>query len=180
MRGLVLSAVLLCAPLLLIGCGRGGSGEGPAPVVATDPGGAECAVCGMVVREQPSPRGQVVHRDGEHEFLCSLGDLRAYVQAPNPRGEPVATFVEVLPQGLDLRGMDSGAQAWVPAAEAHYVVGFERPGVMGLPVGSFASAEGAALAASALSGRKATWNALRTTPFNELPAAESPGASGVP
>ncbi len=121
-----------------------------------------------------------MHRDGEHAFLCSLGDLRAYVQAPNPRGEPVATFVEGLPEGLDLHGMDSVVQPWVSAEDAHYVVDFERPGVMGLPVGSFASAQGAALAASALSGRQATWNALRATPFNELPGAESQGASGVP
>jgi copper chaperone NosL len=170
----------LPALLVFLGCGGGASNEAAAPLVAMEPAGAECAVCGMVVREQPSPRGQVVHRDGEHAFLCSLGDLRAYVQAPGPRGEPVATFVEALPAGHDLSKTDTAAQPWTAAADAHYLVGFDRPGVMGLPIGSFSSEEGAALAASALSGRQATWNALRTTPFNELPVAESQGASGVP
>lgn len=172
--------LLLSALLVLLGCGRGSSSDGPTTIAAADPGGAECAVCGMVVREQPSPRGQVVHRDGEHAFLCSLSDLRAYVQTPGPRGEPIATFVEALPVGSDLRKMDTAAQPWMPAGEAHYVVGFDRPGVMGKPIGSFSSEEGAALAASALTGRPATWNALRSTPFNELPVAQSQGTSGVP
>ncbi len=165
--------------VLLLGCGSRAEQGGAAPVQAVDPGGAECAVCGMVVREQPAPRGQVVHRDGTHAFVCSLGDLRAYLQTPGPRGEPVATYVEGLPDGADLHLLDTDPQPWIPAEDAHYVVGFARPSVMGLPIGSFASERGAALAASALSGHQATWDALRSTPFNELPAPLSAGAPGV-
>lgn len=171
---------LVVGLLVVSGCGRGAEDSASATFEAIEPGGAECAVCGMVVREQPSPRGQVVHRDGEHAFLCSIGDLRAYVQAPGPRGEPVATWVEALPEGLDLGARDAAQQPWILAEGARYVVGFERSGVMGLPVGSYASAEAASLAASALAGREATWSALRATPFNELPAGQSAGASGVP
>jgi nitrous oxide reductase accessory protein NosL len=56
----------------------------------------EDAVCGMLVREQSAPRGQVVHRDGTRFFFCSLGDMLVHIGAPFPHGRPQAIFVEVL------------------------------------------------------------------------------------
>lgn len=159
---------LLLALALVLGCG-GAKQTSEVQAVAADPGGAECSVCGMVVREQPSPRGQVVHRDGSHAWFCSIGDLRAYLQTPGPRGAPIATFVEAMPAGVDLYQRDPAPRPWVRAEDATYVVGFQRIGVMGKPVGAFASVDGAAASAPGVEGHLCSWEALRLTPFNDVP-----------
>jgi copper chaperone NosL len=135
----------------------------------TDAGTAECAVCGMVVAEQPSPRGQVVHRDGQHGFFCSLGDLRAYLETPTAAGTPERVWVETLPAGFDPASRDASPRDWVPADEAIHVVGVDRAGIMGRPILSFADAASAGTAAALPGARMTTWAALRATPFNELP-----------
>ncbi len=134
------------APLLLLltlaGCGRGADAPAtqaplePAPLVDT-----ECAVCGMSVAEQASPRGQVVHRDGQHKHFCSIGDLVVYLQTPGPLGQPAEVWVEVLPDDLDPAAHDPAPQPWIPAREAVYQIGPERR-VMGTPVLTWRSATG--------------------------------------
>lgn len=149
----------------------GGRSQAPAevPIAPDSMVGQECAVCGMVVDEQPAPRGQVRHRGGEHRFTCSLGDLRAYVQAPNPLGAPTEVWVEDLGAGWDPAGSAADEKPWIAASEASYVVGLRRSGVMGLPVASFSSAEEAQRLA-APEGRKTTgWAELESTPFNAVP-----------
>ena len=158
-------ALLLAALLLAAACG-GAEVETVVSFESQEPGTAECSVCGMVVAEQPAPRGQVVHRDGHHAFFCSIGDLRAYLQTPTPAGRPERVWVEVLPDGFDLDSRDTSPRAWLSAEEAVHVVGVQRGGIMGLPVLSFADAASAAVPAGA---RVTTWAALESTPFNELP-----------
>lgn len=136
--------------LLFVMIGCGGS---PSQQVVAEPvpiGLAECGVCGMVVAEQPAPHGQVMHRDGTHVHLCSLGDLRAYVQAPGPRGEPVGVWVEAMP-----------SLEWIPAQDAYFVA-VEREGVMGIPLMSYAERPDVE--------RVYTWKELVSTPFSELPS----------
>lgn len=102
-----------------------------APVEITD---QEGAVCGMLVRDQSAPRAQVVHRDGERSFVCSIGDLMAYLEAPSPHGAPSTVLVEVMEPDEDPAASHPGAHAWVPAEEGVYVVGIERQQIMGAPV----------------------------------------------
>jgi len=130
---------------------------------------AECAVCGMIVAEQAAPRGQVAHRDGTHAHLCSLGDLRAYVQAPGPRGRPVSIWVEGLEASYDPAQFDVGIRPWVAAKDATYVVGLSRPRVMGSPALSYAQRAPAERAASSIGGRVVGWAELVQTPFSEDP-----------
>ena len=159
---------VLLVVLMLVGCGS----KGPAVEVDLDAHsmeGHQCAVCGMVVDEQPSPRGQVVFREGEHKFTCSLGDLRAYVQAPNPLGEPARIYVEDVGAEFDLAGSATAARPWIDAGEATYVVGVKRGGVMGVPAVSFRSAREAGVFAEKVSGELVSWGAMKTTPFNKVP-----------
>ena len=140
--------------LLLLACNSAGTADKQS--VATEPapiGLAECGVCNMVVAEQPAPRGQVLHRDGTHVHFCSLGDMRAYVQAPGPRGKPIGAWVEGLEAGFDPTALDVAERSWIPAEEAHFVVGFERA-VMGRPSLSFADAGAATTAAERLDARR--------------------------
>jgi nitrous oxide reductase accessory protein NosL len=156
--------------LFLLGCGAGTPDA--VKLAPVDPGVAECAVCGMTVMEQPSPRAQVVHRKGEHRFLCSVSDLRAYLQAPSPLGKPLATYVEVLGAGFDPTSKSVASERWFPAEKAIYVFGAERPEVMGLPALTFSELH----AAESVAGRMGTaplgWEALARTPFNEIPKGE--------
>jgi copper chaperone NosL len=127
------------ALLLLLGCGPAGDGEDERahrPVALVD---QEDEVCGMVVREQSAPRGQVRHRDGSRFFFCSIGDLLVHLGAPSPHGRAEALFVEVMEPDEDPSQPHTGIHPWLAAEEAVYVIGIERPGIMGEPVLSYAS-----------------------------------------
>ncbi|MCA9662509.1 MAG: nitrous oxide reductase accessory protein NosL, partial [Myxococcales bacterium] len=114
--------------------------------------GQVCAVCGMLVREQPAPRGQVVHRDGTRAYLCSIGDLRAYLEDRSPHGAAVQVWVEVLPEDFDPGFPPTAGLPWSAADAASFVVGVERPLVMGRTVLAFADDGAAHAVAARLSG----------------------------
>jgi nitrous oxide reductase accessory protein NosL len=148
-------------------------GGGPAAAdVVVEPAAleaAECDVCGMIVTEQPAPRGQALHRHGERAWFCSIGDMRAYMQAPNPRGEPVGAWVELMPASIEPASTDATARPWTTAADAHYVVGIERPLVMGRPALPLGSAADAQAVAERIGGHATSWQALQETPFHTDP-----------
>lgn len=120
---------------------------------------AECAACGMVVREQPAPRAQLVHRDGERAYFCSIGDLVIYLRAPSPHGDPVAIFVEVTPadEAHDPTILDTRERPWVPAESATYLVGIDRPNIMGPPVLVYDSEAAADDGVARHGGTKKSW-----------------------
>ncbi|NOY24338.1 MAG: hypothetical protein GXP62_00550 [Oligoflexia bacterium] len=163
----VLSLALLCAPVW-VAC----STPTQSTAVAASPAeieDAECAVCAMMVREQPAPHAQVVHRDGTRAFTCSIGDLRAYLAAPSPHGKVQQIWVQALADDYDPAGTSPIGGPWVLAADAHYVVGVTRPTVMGRPVLAYATPAQATAAAKATGGHVVTWQALRDTPFSQDP-----------
>lgn len=156
---LMMSVVLLgAAPT---GCDRKAAHDhGTAAASAAPIGAAECAACGMVVREQPAPRGQAVHRDGTRVHLCSIGDMVHYLQSPSPHGKPSALFVEALEPSFDPASIDTAPRQWVSAETASYVVGIERKRVMGRAVLAYAERSHAEAAAKKSGGRVKTWNEL--------------------
>jgi nitrous oxide reductase accessory protein NosL len=129
------------AAIIAIGCVLGWGGCGPSldekagPSLAPEPiANAEDAVCGMLVREQPAPRAQAVHRDGTRVYFCSLGDLMAHLSAPSPHGKVHAIFVEVLEPDEDPTQVNTQDHEWIVASDAVFVVGVPRTGIMGAPV----------------------------------------------
>ncbi len=153
--------LLIAALLALTACGSKDNDERPAaPAGPAAIETAECAACGMVVREQPAPRGQIVHRDGTRAFFCSLDDLRQYALAPSRHGEIVETYVETVADDLDPATTPVDERPWSDAADAHYVVGVSRPGIMGPPALAYASAAAAQAAAAKHAGRTLVWKAL--------------------
>jgi nitrous oxide reductase accessory protein NosL len=106
------------------------------PIALSD---QEDEVCGMLVREMSAPRGQVVHRDGSRFFFCSLGDMLVHLGAPSPHGRVEAIFVETMKPDEDPMQSHTGEHPWIHADEAVFVVGIERPGIMGAPVLTYAN-----------------------------------------
>lgn len=139
-------------------CNRSGSKDSAAAAASAAPIGiSECAACGMVVREQPAPRGQVVHRDGTRVFLCSIGDLVQYLQSPSPHGSATDVFVEALGADDDPTAVDSRERSFIRADSASYVVGIKRPNVMGRPVLVYESEVSAAKARALPGAQPMTW-----------------------
>jgi nitrous oxide reductase accessory protein NosL len=131
------AAVLVA--LSLVSCGPADDGDTERAHGPVALGDQEDEVCGMLVREQPAPRSQVAHSDGSRFFFCSIGDMLVHLGAPSAHGRVEAIFVEVVEPQEDPSQPDTSAHPWVPAKEAIYVVGIERPGIMGEPVLSYAA-----------------------------------------
>ncbi len=145
---------------LAIGCTSGGDVEESASLDPLPLDGTECEACGMTVEEQPSPRGQVIHRDGTHAFFCSLADMATYLESPSPHGSAIGQFVEVMPADVEPADTDFEQRPWVDARVASFVVGdFERP-VMGRPILSFDSDTDAAGVSTRLSGQMVEWDSI--------------------
>ncbi len=152
---------------LLLGCDD--TGTAAIDTRASTIAATSCEVCGMIVAEQPAPRGQLVYRDGTRAGFCSLGELRATVQSRSPHGTPVALYVEALPADFDPTANSTAELAWIPAEHATYLTGATRPMVMGLPLLSFADEDEARAASGRLGLGVASWPDVRDTPFNETP-----------
>ncbi|MCF6311202.1 MAG: nitrous oxide reductase accessory protein NosL [Verrucomicrobiales bacterium] len=130
--------------------------------VALDADTETCAACGMVVREQPSPRGQVVYHDGTREFLCSIGDLLHFLAVPSPSGKPLAIYAEVMPDDHEADNRSTTWQVWGEAGELFFVTDIERAAVMGKPVLTFHTRKAAEKAANKLAGKVVNFDELRT------------------
>jgi copper chaperone NosL len=138
MNSLLRAAVVFVA-LSLLACtpaDEGADGSTHEPIALSDQQGE---VCGMFVREQSAPRSQILHSDGSRFFFCSIGDMLVHLGAPSPHGRAKAIFVEVLQPEQDPSQPHFGPHPWVPAADAFYVVGIDRPGIMGAPVLTYAA-----------------------------------------
>ncbi len=155
--------VILCFFLLPAACRQEQSAHQEQQAFA--PGNADtetCAACGMVVREQPAPRGQVLHRDGSREFLCSIDDLTHYLEVPSPKGKPVAVYAELMPDGHQTTDLDTTWKHWAEVADLIFVTGIDRDGVMGEPALTYRTKDAAEKAAEKFAGKIMNFDELRT------------------
>jgi len=154
--------LLLSFLLALVACqSEDGAAQSKEDLTAKNVDTATCAACGMVVREQPAPRGQVIHRDGSREFFCSIDDLVQYLDVPSPKGRPRKVFAEVLPDEHAMDDMNPSWQEWDEADALYFVTGVERPGVMGAPSLTYRTKESAENAAEEFKGAIVTFEQLR-------------------
>jgi copper chaperone NosL len=97
-----------------------------------------CPVCGMFVAPHPEWLAQIVFDNGSVLFFDGCKDLFTYLVArdrfaPDSRGlEPVAVFVTSYYDGNP-----------IPARDAHYVIGSDAYGPMGVELVPHPSAEAA-------------------------------------
>ncbi len=153
--------ILLILSLALAGCSSNKEAAGAQERHAQDLEHKECAACGMTVREQPAPRGQLIHRDGTQLYFCSISDMLTYLTAPSPHGAAVTLFVESLDKVLDPLVPATEQLPWLDAKSASYVIGVDKNMVMGRPVLSYSSAEHAQDIATRHGGSVVTWKQLQ-------------------
>ncbi len=147
---------------VLLACG-GDEGPGAGATAAPEPiADHDCGACGMIVREQPSPRAQVVHRDGTHVWFCSIADVVAYLGSPSGHGRIEQIWVETLAPDTDPAANDVAERPWTHAGDAAFVLGVERERVMGTAVLAFATRADAEAAAGRLGARAASWDEVVT------------------
>ena len=156
-----MSPTILIALLLLGAMSCDGNRQQKAAIdtVAADFDHHECAACGMIVREQPAPRGQLIHRDGERVFFCSAADMLSYVDVPSPHGKPAAIYVETSSAEPDAPG--TAKRPWTDAKTAWYVTGIENPLIMGFPILTYTTRESAQSVASSVTGQIHDWKGIR-------------------
>jgi len=127
--------LVLSLLLPLAACDRGGQAQqlsiAPVPIGPDD----ECAVCGMTIRAQPGPKGQLfLTGQARPVKFCSTVDMFAFALQPEHRGRIAAVYVH------DMAGAAWDAPAderFVPAREAWFVAGGQQHGAMGRTLASF-------------------------------------------
>lgn len=145
---------------MLIGCGQDAAETVTADTAARAFEADECEVCGMILREQPAPRGQIVHRDGTRFYFCAIADMLAYLDVPSRHGAVVATYAEVMPADATAEDIDVSQRPWRLVEDVTFVFGgLERP-VMGEPMLTFGSAAEGTAAAERLGARAVSWSEL--------------------
>lgn len=170
--------------ICVVGCAKKAATDVAAAPYSAEPfGPAECASCGMTLRFQPAPRGQLVHRDGTRAYFCSIGDLVQYAASPSPHGKPQATWVEVQDAAADPTVMNTDPRPWLPANDAAYALGVPRRGVMGPPVVAYGSTADVKKATAAIaSAQLLTWTELGPALLHaaEHPNTHAPAAAQPP
>lgn len=132
--------------------------------------------CQMNLLEHPGPKAQV-HLEGYEAmplYFSQVRDAVAYSRLPEQDGVILAIYVNDM-GAPGATWDDPGATNWIPAAEAHYVVGSRLEGGMGVPeLVPFSDLDRAAAFAAEKGGRVM---ALSAIPDSEViaPVVLEPG-----
>lgn len=127
MRYPAVSAILL---VLLTACREDETASAPPPAPLT----AEAAghYCGMDLMEMPGPKAQVALEGyPEPVFFSQVRDGIAYLRSPEQDARILAFYVSDMSRAKDWA--DPGADNWIAAGDAWFVVGSRVAGGMGAP-----------------------------------------------
>ena len=158
MRLLVMAA--LSAMVLLAACSDEGAPPAPGPSALT--ADAIGRYCGMNVLEHPGPKGQIkLDPFPEPIWFSSARDAVAFTMLPEEPKNISAIYVSDMAAATSWE--EPGAENWVDARQAFYVIGSRMRGGMGAPETVPFSTEAAAIAF-------AEGNGGRVVAFDEIPA----------
>jgi copper chaperone NosL len=121
--------------LLLAACGR----EIQTASALEPNGDTACAVDGMLLKDFPGPKAQIIYAEGKPDFFCDLMDLFSMVLSPEQKRKVAAVFV----QDMGKTDWDHPQGNWIDAKTAIYVAGSKKPGSMGMTFGSFSKMQDA-------------------------------------
>jgi copper chaperone NosL len=120
----------ISAFMVLAGCSDNGEIEIPKPVALTET--AIGHYCGMNVLEHPGPKGQVMlGQIPEPIWFSSARDVVAFTMLPEEPKNISAIYVSDMAKAPSWE--EPGAENWIDARQAFYVVGSSVRGGMGAP-----------------------------------------------
>lgn len=174
MKRPVMSIMLL--PLLLLGCSEEKSQApiGPQRLTAEAVG----HYCGMTLTEHTGPKGQIIlESKNEPVWFSSARDVISFTMLAEEAKDIRAIYVSDMAKARSWS--DPGADNWIDARKAHFVIDSRKQGGMGAP-------ETVPFADRGAAGRFVTEFGGRIVAFEEVPrdyvlgsepaAAETPGS----
>jgi copper chaperone NosL len=135
MRCLTANIAACMLVLLLVACDRD-IGQTAALEPSDD---TACAVDGMLLKDFPGPKAQIIYAEGKPDFFCDLMDLFSMMLSPEQKRKVAAAFV----QDMGKTDWDHPRGNWIDARTAIYVAGSKKPGSMGRTFGSFSNLQDA-------------------------------------
>ena len=102
-----------------------------------------------------------MHKDATRQFLCSVSDMVTYLTAPSPHGRITGIWVENMDGVASPLKFETSKLPWISAADSGYVLGVDKPRVMGTPVLVYSSIAAAQRAAKKHGGKALSWSVLR-------------------
>ncbi len=161
-------ALVLAASLLLAGCQKEQQAEMPPPFSLTAE--AMGRYCGMNVLEHAGPKGQIILQQiPEAIWFSSARDTVAFTMLPDEPKEIAAIYVSDM--GKAASWEKPGAENWVDARKAFFVIGSSLRGGMGAEEAVPFSEEAAAREFVGKNGGE-------VVKFNDLPENYILGAGG--
>jgi copper chaperone NosL len=122
--------VLFVLVFVLAGCREDQAGIAPDPIAMTED--ALGHFCQMALSEMPGPKAQIF-LDGQPYpiFFAQARDGIAYLKEPEKTAAILAFYVSDMSRAASWD--DPGADNWIAATDAHFVVGADIEGGMGAP-----------------------------------------------
>ena len=138
-------AACVAALLLMSAC----SHAIPQAVAQEPSNDTACALDGMMLKDFPGPKAQILYVEGKPDFFCDLMELFSTTLMPEQKRQIAAMFV----QDMGKTDWDHPSAHWIAAKTAVYVVGSKKLGSMGPTFGSFANAQDAEIFAKKEGGK---------------------------
>lgn len=155
----ILGAIGLALALLGGGCDDAPDAAAPPPRALT--AAATGHYCNMNVLEHAGPKGQILLRGrAEPVWFTSARDTLAFTMLPEEPKDVLAVYVSDMGRAPDWER--PGAENWVDARKALYVIGSDRRGGMG-------AEEAVPFAERAAAERFVAENGGRVVAFGEVP-----------
>jgi copper chaperone NosL len=124
----LLAAIFVSLAALLSACGEEEKAEAPAPQAL--PATAIGHYCGMLVAEHSGPKGQIILKSrAEPVWFSSARDAFAFTMLPEEAKDVRAIYVSDMAKAPNWD--DPGAENWIEARSAYYVIGSSRKSGMG-------------------------------------------------
>jgi len=150
----------LAAVLLLAACSKQDDAIPGPHAMAADATGY---YCGMLLTEHGGPKGQILLRGSDTPvWFSSVRDTINFLRLPEEPKDIGAVYVSDMAKAPNWE--EPGAENWIAAADAVYVVGSDRQGAMGgAEAVPFGARDAAAAFASQHGGKVVSFEEARAT-----------------
>lgn len=170
MKKVLATAVAMLLALSLAGCGEEERAEAPPPFPLTEE--AIGRYCGMNVLEHPGPKAQIILGSiPEPIWFSTARDAIAFTMLPEEPKDVAAIYVSDMAKAASWD--DPGAENWIDARQAYFVIGSQKLSGMG-------AAETVPFSDENAAARFARENGGQVVSFDEIPAdyvlASGPGS----